>query len=465
MKSTDRGDVTTESLKTWSGHFLAKELWGYSDMDLFTRSDALGDWKTRRRILQPGFDQRHVRGMMSGISCSVNELVNKIESMMEENLDCIDVLPVLQDFGMDLNCRTLFGLSLNMMDNNSSGRWLVDCLDLQVNLFNKYQYDPFLRFRVQFLTALGLNPREQQRRVETQRLRQFTRDLVTNEKKRQLASSRDGSGNDTDTNDEESLLSLMVDASLARQEAQIERDTTVHQFGEDEIMDEIIAFMFAGYDTTSITLAVLLHHLATHPEAQSSLHREIDEVLANAVSRDSQGKNNGSCLDLAQIIQSHPLPYLSACIRESQRIQPVAPVNKRRAHEDIKLPSQHSRGTGAPTVVPKGTVVLIPVHLLQRDAVQYPDPEVFRPERWLEDDESTRTKSKLLKPASIGYFYAFGAGPKMCVGFQLAEKEVKMAALGILAHFHVESTADIKIKDAFVTGPEAVYIRLTKRST
>jgi cytochrome P450 len=52
----------------------------------------------------------------------------------------------------------------------------------------------------------------------------------------------------------------------------------------------------------------------------------------------------------------------------------------------------------------------------------------------------------------------------MCIGFQLADKEVKMAAAAVLREFSIVSRGDVKIVDNFVTGPEKVLLELKRRS-
>ena len=148
------------------------------------------------------------------------------------------------------------------------------------------------------------------------------------------------------------------------------------------------------------------------------------------------------------------MPYLSACIRESQRLQPVAPALSRRTHQDISV---------GKTVIPKGTFVYVPIFLLHRDPKVYPDPECFRPERWIDETDVSK-----LKPTAPGSYFAFGGGPKMCVGFQLAEKEVKIAAAMVLQHYTILPTSDpalaTNIVDRFVTGPDKVFLRFQKRT-
>ena len=482
MKSTDRGLVNGEYRRDFRSRFLMMELWGRSDIDLFIRSNAIGDWKSRRRILHPAFDQKHVRAMQPDLSSSVHRLIEKLASVSEEK-GSFDVLPVLQDFTLDFILKSSLGVSLDLTEDNSKGRWIIDIINLQCKLFAEYQFDPFLRLKVGLLAAIGLNPMELKRREGALRLRSFTKELLEKEKKRQTehtdisTTGSEGSGpvNGDSSSDTSSLLSIMVASSVAAHKS---KEGISSGLSDEDVTDELLSFMFAGYDTTSVTLSILLHHLATHPAVQQRLRGEIDLVLADAT---TQVAGSSEELDLAELLKVHPLTFLSACIRESQRIQPIVPALMRRTEQaiELKMPSMVSekldgldnkhKPAGAKTktlMVPKGTKVFVPVFLLQRNKAYYENPDEFKPERWLEgaaEGEKKTGGGVRLKHVPTGAFYAFGGGPKACIGIQLAEKELKMTAIAMLASFSVQSAGDVKITDTFITGPESVRIRLTRR--
>ena len=179
---------------------------------------------------------------------------------------------------------------------------------------------------------------------------------------------------------------------------------------------------------------------------------------------------------MSLIMKDHPLPYLTACIRESQRLQPIAPLLKRQLEADLEEGggglggggglADHSGGGGR--VLRAGTKVLIPIFLLHRDALVYPEPEAFRPDRWLAHCSQlgvTDREATTIPQAFKSNFYPFGGGAKVCVGFQLAEKELKMAALALVACYNIASAGPMVIEDHFVTGPANVYVTLMKRGS
>lgn len=87
-------------------------------------------------------------------------------------------------------------------------------------------------------------------------------------------------------------------------------------------------------------------------------------------------------------------------IAESLRKYPPAPAYCRKCTKDYQIP-------GTDVIIPKDMTVLIPTMAVQRDPEYYPDPELFDPERFSEDN-------KLLMKESA--YLPFGTGPRKCIG-------------------------------------------------
>jgi cytochrome P450 family 3 subfamily A len=82
---------------------------------------------------------------------------------------------------------------------------------------------------------------------------------------------------------------------------------------ESEVIAQCMVFLFAGYETTSNVLALTCHHLATSPDVQEKLQREIDEVWSDDDNQPSY-----------ETVQS--LPYLDMAISETLRLYPPGTV-------------------------------------------------------------------------------------------------------------------------------------------
>ncbi|KAL1116441.1 hypothetical protein AAG570_004915 [Ranatra chinensis] len=156
-----------------------------------------------------------------------------------------------------------------------------------------------------------------------------------------------------------------------------------------EITDKLLmaqAFLFfnAGYDTTATTLGYTLYHLACHPECQRKVRREIEDAK----------KRRGGAIDFEALKN---LNYLEACIYEAQRLNPPVEFLFKKCTKACGL-------DGGKYPVEEGMMVMIPLKAIHHDPGNFPDPEVFRPERFLVGDNMD------------GKFLTFGEGPRMCIG-------------------------------------------------
>jgi cytochrome P450 len=145
----------------------------------------------------------------------------------------------------------------------------------------------------------------------------------------------------------------------------------------------------AGHETTAIALAWTWYLLSTHPDAESHLHQEVDEVL---------GDRPPTVADIPK------LDYARMVFTESLRLYPPAWIISRMAVEDHRL-NGHT--------IPTRTHVFISPYLLHRDPRYFSEPLEFRPERW-------RAKTARYHPFA---YIPFGAGPRNCIGESFAWME------------------------------------------
>ena len=102
--------------------------------------------------------------------------------------------------------------------------------------------------------------------------------------------------------------------------------------------------------------------------------------------------------------------YLHAALTESLRLYPSVPADFKQAVEADYLP------TGQ--YVPRGTKVMYVIYAMGRmESVWGPDACQYRPERWLDDDGNFRHESPFTFPA-------FNAGPRLCLGKEMAYLQV-----------------------------------------
>ena len=138
-------------------------------------------------------------------------------------------------------------------------------------------------------------------------------------------------------------------------------------FDMDEIRVQLDTFIVAGLDTLSTGLVYLLYHLAKYPDYQQQIYEEIQQVFGDDIKCE------------LKIEEVKKLVFLDAFINESLRIKPVFPLVGRHVTKDVKLDEKYT--------IPANTDVIIFIEKLLLDPDYFPEPHVFKPERFLEDQK------------------------------------------------------------------------------
>ncbi|KAL3450522.1 cytochrome P450 [Aspergillus insuetus] len=175
-----------------------------------------------------------------------------------------------------------------------------------------------------------------------------------------------------------------------------------------EIVAEISIMMNAGSVSTAVAINNAMLLLARHQPILSKLREEIDAVADSdeiAISYD----------------KIKDLPYLRACLDESMRVLPPTPFGLPR-----KTPPEGCQVFGQ--WVPGNTTVSMSAYVAHRDESVFPDPEVFRPERWLGEE------GKQLQP----YFITFSAGARGCIGRNISYLEQTILLASVIHRYDVE---------------------------
>ncbi|XP_077733192.1 cytochrome P450 2E1 [Canis aureus] len=197
------------------------------------------------------------------------------------------------------------------------------------------------------------------------------------------------------------------------QELQKERYGTEPWYTLDNIAVTVADLFFAGTETTSTTLRYGLLILMKYPEVEEKLHEEIDRVIGPS--------------RVPAIKDRLEMPYMDAVVHEIQRFIDLLPSNLPHvANQDTMF-----RGY----VIPKGTVVIPTLDSVLFDKQEFPDPEKFKPEHFLNENGKFKYSD---------YFKAFSAGKRVCVGEGLARMELFLFLSAILQHFNLKSLVDPK---------------------
>lgn len=185
----------------------------------------------------------------------------------------------------------------------------------------------------------------------------------------------------------------------------------------DEIHVNTTELLLAGVDTVSKALGFSFYLLAKNPNAQARLQHEVDTVC--------KGKPCN-----AENLQN--MPYLRAVMKESLRMYPVIPINARVMQEDTVINGH---------LIPKNTCVLLNGYTMGYNEQYFPEPENFKPERWLRDSGNKQHPFAMLP---------FGFGNRMCAGRRIAEQELFLTLVKTAQSFWMESTGE-KLKTTLRT--------------
>lgn len=211
------------------------------------------------------------------------------------------------------------------------------------------------------------------------------------------------------------------------------RDIVVHLTGN----------VFTGSDTTAIALRAIIYFLCRHPSAMKRAVQEIDKA-------DRQG-------DLSQPISyketKSSLPYIGAVVKESMRLHPSVGLLMERL-----TPPQGATICGQ--YIPGGTIVGINPWVTTRNEDVFSDPEVFKPERWLESSDAQ------LKEMESLLSFNFGGGNRTCLGKHISLIEIHKVIPQLLRTFKVELTypeKEWKICNHWFVKQEGLICTLTRR--
>ncbi|CAO1424464.1 unnamed protein product [Diamesa serratosioi] len=195
--------------------------------------------------------------------------------------------------------------------------------------------------------------------------------------------------------------------------------------GEDsltfnQIAAQAFVFFLAGFETTSTAMTYCMYELSLNEELQEKARQSVKDVIVK---------------------------------HESLRKYPPAPTLIRISKNDYPVPNTKH-------ILPKNSVVWIPVHAIHWDPEIYPKPEIYDPERFSPSQEAKR------HPFA---FIPFGEGPRVCIAMRFAIMETKIGLATLLLNYKftldkTKTSVPIKISPvkAILTPAEGIYLNLIK---
>merc|ERR1711911_230679 len=153
---------------------------------------------------------------------------------------------------------------------------------------------------------------------------------------------------------------------------------------DDDIREEVDLSMFAGHDTTASAMTWFLYCIAKHPKEQQIVVDELDHIF-------DESDRPCTTQDITE------MKYLECCFKETLRLYPSVPAVMRTLTQEVQV---------GDFLIPAGVSVALMIYGMHRNPHIYPDPDSFKPERFLSDSVDRHPYS----------FVPFSAGPRNCIG-------------------------------------------------
>ena len=195
----------------------------------------------------------------------------------------------------------------------------------------------------------------------------------------------------------ERTLLKMIEAAVA--------DPNMPEFDQQQAIDELKQYLWAGTETTALTLAWALYETARHPEAAERIRKEGEAVY---------GDREPTAADYSA------LAYTRAVIQETMRLYPPIWMLIRVASKPDVIDGKEIRA---------GDKVALFAYGAHHSPKYWDKPEEFSPERWIGDAAKKR------KPYT---YLPFGGGKRACIGGAMSQVENTLALSILLRRFRPE---------------------------
>ena len=317
--------------------------------------------------------------MMIPIENLADSTIELIAQQVKENPE-IDLKPMMQYFSIDVICKVAFG-----METKCCLEADLKMYKLFTSIIEDFKFDTYPKATIwailwhfpELLSKLGFWP------ASMLKIKTMTKDIMTEREQQNIK------------------IGDFVDRLMEYKKV-----------AELPITDEMIeaqgmVFMVAGFETTANTLGSMCYQVSKHQHVQE---RIVEEIL-DTIGSDEITHENISHLE-----------YLEACIMEDLRM--CSPATE---HDRVCVQDSIVNGIK----VKKGVRIQMPITAAHYDPEFFPEPEKFKPERFLKENADN----------IIPYTWRpFGSGNRVCIGQRFAMMEMKIIIAKLLSKFKLTLT-------------------------
>ncbi len=348
-----------------------------SGLNLFS-SD--GDyWLQQRRLMQPAFHRRRIATFGKVMTEATLRMIQRWQPAIREGR-YLDMHQEMMRLTMEVVGQALFSVDLSD-DTSLLGRSLITSTEYINYRFNNPIYAPTW--------------------IPTRRNRALKKAIADiNATMQTMIDDRRRSGEQKDD-----LMAMLMEAR---------DEDTGEGMTDEQLRSELAVMIAAGQETTSNALTWVFYLLSEYPDVEERLHAELDTVL--------EGR-------LPTLSDLQELPYLSTVLDETMRLYPPAwAVASRRSLAEDEIIGYR---------IPAHATVMMFPYVIHRDERFWPEPEVFRPERFDAGTENERHRFAYLP---------FGGGPRKCIGNLFALMEAKLILAILLQRYRLRTKAGYAVE-------------------
>ncbi|MFE0457856.1 cytochrome P450 [Kitasatospora sp. NPDC058965] len=355
-------------------------------------------WRTRRRIMAPAFTRGSVATFAEGMTDLTTGLMDRWRSTVGPD-EVVDVSEAVSKLTLRIVLSSLCGFD----PGERTERFERDFLEVN-DLAGQYVRFPFppLNWRT---------PSRNRLRAGIARLDEFVSYLIR-------------------TRLDEPTERLDLFAMLA---GALDPDSGAG-LSLDQLANEVLTMIIAGYETSANAMAWICYELATHPDVQRRVQEEVDRVLDGRVP---------TFADLSE------LTYTRMVIDETLRLRTPAWHTMRNSVDEDVIGGYR---------IPKGVSIYLNMLLFHRHREFWPDPTRFDPDRFTPEEVARRPRN---------VYQPFGSGPRHCIGKHFALIEFHLITAMLAQAFTVSRPAgqpDVGFAPLLTLHPKGgIHLRLQRR--
>ncbi|OAY47945.1 cytochrome P450 94B1 [Manihot esculenta] len=379
-------------------------------------------WSSQRKLASHEFSTKSLREFV--VKTLQEEVENRLIPLLEQAADgekVLDLQDVLRRFAFDIVSRVSLGMDPFCLDLSRPLPPLVKAFDAASEISAMRGAAPVsAAWKIKRMLNIGV---EKKLKEAIKLVHSSVLEIIQN-KKRDLEADRE-SKRDND------LLSRLLSAG----------------HDEEVIRDMLISFIMAGRDTTSAAMTWLFWLLSKHQSSEEMIVDEVETLL-----------NNGEGAIDYDLLKD--MNFLKASLCESMRLYPPVAWDSKHALRDDVLPDGTFIGKG-------DRVTYFPYGMGRMDNLWGKDCLEFKPERWLEEPVGLGNGGAAMKMVSPFKFPVFQAGPRVCLGKEMALIQMKYVVASVVRRFKVRPVGEeqpvfVPLLTAHMAGGLKVLVKRRK---